>query len=295
MNKHKQRLLLGCITSLCLIISACGEQAEIEENDSIDEIAKITESAVNVIGELSDEESGTDPNFSAKASGAELIVSGKQTCNELAALNRCSEGVKEASYDSCNVSGTLGTLDGNVQLDYSQDDCDMSLSGYSVKRTYDLTYTSAFNRQYSVSSAPHEDYQGNAVGGGGVLTRTGSGWEIEMLGKRRIIKGRRGGTLMDVSITTASPIEIDGSLRRAERTAVGGEILISHNLANYVTSLKPYNLKWTDDCCQPVSGQLTIELSGSINNSGIIEFQGCGQAELTLQDGSRLLTIDRCQ
>ncbi|NQZ02093.1 MAG: hypothetical protein HRT45_15650 [Bdellovibrionales bacterium] len=278
----------------CLILVACGANEDLEVTESVDEVALSVESGLLVIGNTADDTSGEVATSQALSASDELAISGKTTCSQVAALNSCQVGVKTAEYNDCQPLYTLGSLAGSVQLDFSQDDCDNSLSGDTVTRTYDLTYTSVRGRTFSVSSAIHNDYNGNSLGGGSTLTRTSTGFELVTDGQRRTYRGRAGQPLIDMTISTASPVVIEGTLTRSNRTVTSGEILIAHNRAKFTTSLKPSNLKWTGVCCHPISGRLDITMSGSRNNSGTVTFEQCGQARFDSAEGSRTLTIENC-
>ncbi|MEO0335192.1 MAG: hypothetical protein AAF202_02290 [Pseudomonadota bacterium] len=293
MKSEIKKLTFAAVLGLAL--SGCIENQEVSQQESVDEVAMSVESGLLAISEIADDGSGTEASSKALLESNETDVSAKSVCPQPAYFQRCDDGKKSVRYDSCQPAYALGSLDGFVELNHSQSDCDMSLSGDEVARTYDLTYTTRGRRKIKVSSARHEDYEGNLLGGGGLLTKTSTGFEIDVLGKNRKLIGRSGRTLINVSIATAESIVVDGSLRRAERTVVSGEILVAHNRAKFTTSLKPNNLVYNEVCCHPISGSVDIDFTGSRNGSGTVTFLQCGQAQIDTEQGSRTLNIENCR
>ena len=133
------------------------------------------------------------------------------------------------------------------------------------------------------------------IGGSTVLTKTDLGFEIEMPGKHKQVVKDSGEVVRDVSVSTLSNIEIEGTLKRENRLIKTGELKIDHNLAEFTTYFRPENLQFDSSCRCPVSGKVEIERVGSKTGKLNIEFNSCGSVTITDQDGeAKEKTIHRC-
>ena len=77
----------------------------------------------------------------------------------------------------------------------------MATAGDQVVRTYDYDISGPYGGVLSVTSE-----------GGGRLTKTAGGWTVEILGKRKELT-LRGRKILDLSISTPSPLQITGSAK----------------------------------------------------------------------------------
>ena len=273
------------------LFTACGKKQETNEGvTSLSEdetIAYSAEAAFNATKDFSDD--------TGSYSGANEKISSKTSC-QLAAQQACSEGIKSIEYNSCVLNYNNATVSGFVSLDYSEQNCNLENTNSFVNRTYDLVFDGS-RGQIQVSSNEKSDYKGNSYGGGRLLTHLGDDlWEIEILGQHRSYKNSRGRELVNVSISTIDPIVISGDYQSQNRTLVSGEIQVTHNLAKSTATHTFNNIQYSDQCCYPISGQLSIDITGRLNRSGIIEFDGCGTAKFYKSDSTEAknLTFSSC-
>ena len=294
---------------LCLALilgSGCAKKEQISGDSEIDSQEAAAESAIVAIGGAADDQEGS--SFAAyrteKADKwnaiAVLLAPSAQAAGGVcrrAIFEGCSNGVKSIEYDSCSVGFSGYTITGNVTLTFSNSTCSLSAAGDSVLRTNRATITGPRGASIQNSSADRvSGVDGSSIGGGTRLSRTASGWTIDVLGQHKIATGRAGRQLFDVSVKTVAPLQITGSLARSNRLVSSGQVDVHHNLAKFKASFVPTNLQYSNSCCHPVSGTLGVTYSGSINGSGTVTFNGCGSATLARANGSSsTISLSHCE
>lgn len=209
-------------------------------------------------------------------------------------LKVCDEGLKSSTFSDCTGYRGKVVASGQIDLDYSENDCSMTAVGHQVARTYEYELVGPRNGQLLVSSADHADYSGESVGGGAVLTRTSSGYDLEILGKHKIFT-RNGRQLLDRSIKTLSPLEITGGLRRSVRRVSNGQLQVSHNKAEFKAVYTAENLQWSSSCCHPVSGTLSVAYTGSREGAASVTFGSCGTATLDKDGETHDIQFSYCE
>lgn len=276
-------IILLPILILSLYVISCGKGAssasEVESNLNVFEVT--TESLVTSLAGLADEVSGE--SFS------------RSSCTR-ASSETCSSGVKSATYSSCSISGTTYSLTGSVDLTYSQTtDCTMNLPADYVVRTYDYTISGTRGGSLQVTSASATDYRGTSISGGGKITKTLGGYTAQILGKHKILSFR-GSEIMNHSMISLSASTITGTLARSSRSLTGGEIEIIDNRNEFVATVTPTSLQWSSSCCYPLSGSLSMELSGSKSGTVTVVFSStCGTATYTANGSSRNINLKYCE
>lgn len=247
------------------------------------------ESGITALADVADEESSETFAFNSsdeknyinnfmktfsisKAFAADCTRVSAQTCNS---------GDKTISYVDCTVPNTDQIINGFVTLTYSSPTCDLSSIGATVTRSYNYTRTTPWGAVITVSADNKMDYAGNTYGGGGLVRRVvGGSFEIEIAGKHRQRTTARGRSAFDISLRTLNSISVS-SLERDGRTVTGGRLEIAHNIKRFTVALEPNNLTYVSNCCYPVSGRIDVSLTGTINGSGSVNFNGCGNATLS--------------
>ncbi|OQW52823.1 MAG: hypothetical protein A4S09_08240 [Proteobacteria bacterium SG_bin7] len=189
----------------------------------------------------------------------------------------CINGIRESTYNNCSPANSKASINGYIRLTYSQANCTLSVSD-KVNRTFEVTISGPRGGSATLSSANKSDYNGNVYGGGGQLTKTANGFDVEILGKN-ISLDYKGVELYNVSIRTLSTVHISGTLSRQSRLVNGGQIEVNHNKAKFTALFEPHNLQWQSGCCYPVSGSLSVTYSGSKTGSATVTFNGCGLAQ----------------
>ena len=270
------------LSAFVLLVSCNGRQDSTTSSD--DTLATSAEDAVTTLSALLDDESNEAYATNHKKSYQEIlqdiVIPKAHAANCIRPVNlACDNGVKSSTFEDCSSFRGLVVASGNITLDYSQNDCSMGSDGDQVARTYNYEIVGPRGGQLDVSSDDHEDYRGNTIGGGAVLTNTAAGHSLEILGKHKVFT-RNGNIRRDRSIRTTEPLEISGGLRRSVRQVNNGQLEIIHNLAEFTATYTAEDVVWSSSCCHPVSGSLSVEYTGSVEGTASITFNSCGQAEI---------------
>lgn len=146
----------------------------------------------------------------------------------------------------------------------------------------------------STSSTTSTDYKNQSYGGGGRLTTTTNGWNLEILGKHKSLNVS-GVELANISLRTLSPLLVTGSLSRINRTVSGGQIEVNFNKATTTAVVHPLNLQWSNSCCHPISGSMSLTWSGSKSGTSAVTFQDCGQATIIENGQERNIELSYCE
>ena len=281
------------LSILMLLVTACAQKKEgILE---VDPTTAAVESATTLVSGVADDQSGSSfavrtPSWKQQAILPIAFASG---CSR-AVYNTCQSGVKTETYSSCVPGLSNFTLNGSVTLTYSNSTCDLSAVGSYVTRTYDLDLSGPHGGELSVSSATQSDYRGTSYGGGGKLTVTNTGWNLEILGKRKVLSFKNE-KLFDVSVRTTAPLVVTGSLSRGSRVINSGQLEVNHNVAGFTGLFVAQNLQWSNACCHPISGSFNVTWSGTKTGSATVTFQGCGQASVNENGQTRNIELSYCE
>jgi hypothetical protein len=294
----KKLILLLAITGL---ISACGKKTKTDDEVnalSVDPVEATVESGITIVSAMADDQSGSSYAFQTKPSKSiwEVLLGQKAYAAACARafFSSCDSGIKSAIYNACEISGTAYSITGQVSLTYSNASCALANDGDYVNRTFDLDISGPRGGVVSHSSANASDYRGTSYGGGGQLTKTSSGWEIDVLGRHSAMTFRNR-NLYNVSVRTLSPINITGSLSRTARVVSGGQLEVNHNLAEFTAVFTPTDLAWNGSCCHPVSGSIAVNYSGSKTGSATVTFNGCGSASIDEDGQQRTIEFSYCE
>lgn len=290
-TKWKLTVLLAGL----LVVSACAQDEE--GQTAVDPVEAMIESAVTVLSGIADDQSGA--NFAWRHSSPhplELLL-GEQAfaavCSR-AVSQSCSANQKTITYSACQV-GLANTLSGNVTLTYSNGSCSMSTDGNTVTRTYEWTLTGPRGGTVTRTSASMMDYTGASYGGGGRLTKTASGFSLDILGKHTELYGPRGTVWYDVSMRTTAALSLN-QVARSGRILTGGALQVNHNLAEFTATFVPSNVVWTSSCCHPTGGSISVSYSGSRSGSGTLQFGAtCGTATLTAGSETQTVSLGFCE
>ena len=196
---------------------------------------------------------------------------------------------KFSRFHDCLIKGTRFLAEGHVKLTYNNAFCSLKKEAASVNRTYDLKLTKIFRLplSYTVKSADAENYEGKILGGGELVEKTEQGWMLSINGRHiKKFHARKDRPVASLSLETLKPLQITGTLKRPGRKITEGQVVVYHNLAKFKTTYTAQNLAWSSDCKCPISGTLDIDVSGSIEGGGQIEFNSCGQATMTRDNGN---------
>lgn len=296
------KIKLTLITLLCLQLLACGKKNEESADSNVDSDEAVSESAVTALSGSLDDQAGSSFAYRSNSKidrvteTLQLLFLPTAVADACirAVDQACVAGVRSTTFSGCTGGLGLFSRNGSVTLTYSDASCALALNGDSVTRTYDYTISGPRGGVLSTSSDNSTDYNGNTYGGGGRLTVTASGWDLEVLGKHKVLS-RNGNEKFNISMRTTSPIGVSGSLGRASRVLDGGSFEINHNLAEFTATFTPSNLTWNNTCCHPVSGSLSVSYSGSKTGSATLTFTSCGQAELDKDGVTKSIELNYCE
>lgn len=291
-----------CILSLIAVsLLACNKKAATESDDnSVDSVTAMAESAVTMVSGMADEQSNSSFAMLPRSESPlliNLLLQQAYASNcQRAVLASCNNGVRSESYDDCAIAGTQASLDGQITLTYSSSVCSMITDGDTVTRSYEMQINGPRGGVLTSSSAQKADYRGASYtyGGGGRLTKTASGFDLEVLGKHNSLN-YRGLELFNVSVRTISPIAITGGLNRSQRVANGGSLEINHNKAGYTALWSFSDVRWSNTCCHPVSGNVNIVFSGTKTGQATLTFDGCGSGHVTQDGQSQQVGFSYCE
>ncbi len=299
----KSSTLKITVLSLMLALAACGKRNQTDDNSaqslSVDPVEASVESGLTMISGMADEQAGSSyaqMTSQQKGSVWQMLLGPQALADACtrAYFQTCNSGVKEANYNACLVSGTSRSITGSVDLSYSHTSCTLSTNGDSVTRTYDLEISGPRGGVVSHQSAVASDYRGSSYGGGGRITKTNAGWDLEVLGRHSQMQ-YRSREVFNVSTRTLSAMQITGSLSRSGRTVTGGQLEVNHNLSKFTSVIVPSNLQWTNSCCHPTSGSLSVTYSGSKSGSATVTFQGCGSATVDQGGQQQQIELSYCE
>lgn len=282
-----------------LCLAAVGCQKAAVAPDSSDVSASV-EDAVTSLSAILDDQNGSSyasafykPTLQESVSAILLPKAWAASCVRPGLLT-CSNGLKSTQFDECDQSNGRVKASGQIDLDYSDAACGLTAVGSSVTRTFSYALTGAQNGELNVTSDSLEDYRGNLIGGGSTLTRVTGGYQLAILGQHKILT-RNGRQIRNHSLRTLSPIEVSVGLARDQRVISNGELEVAHNLAGMTAVYRSQNLEWSQTCCYPVSGSMTVEYSGSKEGTATIDFLTCGQAQVQIGDEVKNVEFSYCE
>lgn len=297
--KYSRSLLIAiCTLSL---LSSCGKKLS-DTEDSVNSTEASVESGLAVVNGILDDQAGSSYAAMTPMKSSPIYVTllrlampeAQAIACSRPVVQTCQSGIKSMTYNSCDLASTLFKMSGTIELSYSQSDCSLSATNSSVTRTYNVDITGPRSGVLSVTSNSSTDYNNFSYGGGGRLTKTASGWNLEILGKHKSFV-RNGKQLFNVSMRTTSPWQVSGSIARGSRVISTGALEINHNIAKFTTLVTPVNLQYSSVCCHPVSGSLNLTFSGSKSGTATVTFNSCGVATLVENGQSSALELSYCE
>jgi hypothetical protein len=298
--KYSARVLFtgALISNLSLI--GCGNAGSGSSTSAVDPVEASVESAATVVSGVADDQAGSSYAMRTEVPKPSIwalirpLQAYADDCTR--AINAaCVSGDKSATFNACDVPGTRRTFSGSVDLKFSDPACSMAVNGNTVTRTYGLSMIGARDGVYTLKSDTETDYLGASYGGGGRLTKTVAGWDMDILGRHASFS-RNSHELINISVRTLSPVSISGGLNRSSRVVNGGSIQVNHNLAGFTAVFSPSNLAWSANCCHPVSGTLNVVYSGSKTGNATVTFNGCGTANVANAGGaSSAIALSYCE
>jgi hypothetical protein len=198
----------------------------------------------------------------------------------------CTANKRIRDFGGCLI-GTSGAINGTVTLTFAGPDagtCGMGTTGDNVARVPAFTITGLRGASFSVS-APTT---------GQVVTRAaGLASTFENSGIRRTFTTPKGSTILDVTTTTGSAINVTGTTRTG-RTMSGGSLIVTNNLTSEACTLVPTGVTWAGGCNCPTSGNFDGTCTGG--KTFKVTFGGtCGTVTVdTTDETGKIVVLDRC-
>ncbi len=294
----KNGILHLSIMGILFLNSACGKKQSETNSDSVNSTEAVIESSVNSVGSFLDDQSTASysANYSEKTNIWQNLLFPSAYADSCIRpfYSTCVNGVKTETYSGCQIGSSNKSLSGSITLSYSHMSCTLSTDGDYLTRTFDITVAGPRGGTLTKTSAVQSDYKGDSYGGGGKVTKTSAGFDLEFLGKHLKLS-KKDKSLMDVSIRTLSPLKVTGGLSRSQRQISNGSIEINHNLAKFTSVITASDLQWSSSCCHPISGSLSITYSGSKTGTASVQFNGCGTGNLQEDGQSREIELSYCE
>lgn len=201
-------------------------------------------------------------------------------------FSSCSSNQRVRTFDGCSTFAG-GQMSGNVSLNFSgsgASSCNIPAANDAVSRVPNFSITGLRGATFSVS----------ATSTGQSLTRTGATtFNFTNAGVRRSFVTPKGETLLDITTTTGSAIQVTGN-NRANRTVSGGSLVVTNNISGVSCTLTPSSVQWSSGCNCPTAGQWTGSCSDS-SQFTVAFGNTCGEATVTKGSGSSTVILDRCQ
>lgn len=292
-------LLLVILVGSVIGLTGCGKK-DLSASSVSSPAADALEAGITSVSGIADDQNGSTFAMQTKINDRyEFLASAffpkayALGCSR-AVTQACSSGVRTITYADCEMGARVFSLSGSVTLTYSSNSCAMISTGDSVTRTYDYTISGPHGGSLTMSSANHFDYRGNTIGGGGKLTRTSSGYDLDILGKHKVLK-KNGSSLADITVRTIQPLEVTGGLARAGRQVNNGILEVNHNLSKFTARYTASNLVWSAQCCHPTSGTMSVTYTGSLTGSATVTFDGCGTATLEKDGTQTNIDLSYCE
>jgi hypothetical protein len=203
------------------------------------------------------------------------------TCS-LSALN-CDSGVKDRVFNNCTTPNGQVSLTGDVKFQYSKSDCTFTAAGDTITRNPNFSFTVS-GRSITVKSSSL---------GGQLVTKTGSGFTMEVPGIERI--GKVGGSeVFHFTTKTDSAFVVTKNL--ASLSIPSGKLVIDESVSGYHATVSCNSISWPATCTCPtsgvLSGTLTTPTAGS--HAFSVTFDGCGSGIVSVDGASMNVDFYSC-
>jgi hypothetical protein len=278
------------ILSLFVFLTiACQEKSTNSSSASSDPLAESLESAVNAVAGASDDAANESVVASQTSPLMDLLIPSAHA----AACSRNLSGAAGVCTRNVNCEAGPYVWSGTATLTFANGaSCSFSGVGDTFLREVNFRRTGPRGNLLT-TSAFRTNYLGQNIGGGIEVEKTGTGYELDILGQSKVLTSKRNSTVFDVSAETPVKLVMN-KLIRSGRIVSSGTLNIYHNKAGFTAAHTFNNLEWNSTCCYPVSGSLDVSLSGSRTESGTVTFTGCGSVTTTFAT-TRSITLANCE
>lgn len=231
------------------------------------------------------------PDRFTPAMGSESCAGTEDDKTVLSVFDNCSPGRDK----KVKLNGTIKlTFDASSTCDLwiqGKDSAERPTSG-TLTRTTDGVKMSLPSGMYVMNtSADHENYIGETVGGGVTTTFGESSKSIEIVGMHREQTKADGSSGFDHSVRSLEPLVISEDVDAGTRTITSGKIQVDHNLKEFSVISELSGVTWEKSCCHPIDGSISVsaqDKDGNVTDSRTLDFNTgtCGTVSVTKSDGS---------
>lgn len=293
---------------ILLLVQACKKNSD-ETTYSVDTTGESAQQVGDMMASMDEAGGNTNGNYAfnnemeaakkafARLSGEELktakiselfLPEAKAAACNTVAFDACTSNKRIRNFSDCTI-GTSGVLSGNVTLTFSDAACGMGSSGQSVKRVPNFTVTGLRGATFNVTATTTN---------GQVLTRgAGAASTFTNEGIRRTFVTPKGNTILDVTTTTGTAINISGATRSV-RTMSGGSLIVTNNLTNETCTLTASTspaISWSGGCSCPTAGYWTGTCSPSSKTFKVTFGSTCGSVSVeNTGETTQTVQLDRC-
>lgn len=268
---------------------ACQENGKSSGPNAGDPLAESLESAVNAVSGASDDAANEAVVAYERSPLMELLLPSAHA----AACSRALTGAAGVCTRNVNCEAGPYVWSGTATLTFANAaSCSFSGIGDTFLREVNFRRSGPRGNLLTTSEF-RTNYLGQSIGGGIQVERTGTGYEIDILGQSKVLTSNRGTTVFDVSVETPVKLVTNKVIRNA-RIVSSGTLNVYHNRAGFTAAHTFNNVEWSATCCYPVSGSMNVTLSGSRTESGTVSFNGCGNVTTTFAT-TRSFTLANCE
>lgn len=302
-----KKLLIASLTVASFsvgILSCIGNNSANTDGD----LSSVTEAGVVAVSSIADDASSGSIGISSV--GVNSIQDLDLTADEFSCVNgwsSCSNGIKTRATNCSNPAVTyskdveLSFFDTTGAIDAA---CvGLAASGNYVVKSGTEKLVIPINGDYTTTSDMANNYSGVPIGGGAQVTKNSSGAAvITVNGFTKSYTDRDGNLVWTHSIHTdpVNPLVLN-HLARNGRTIYSGTVIVDHNDSSFTATMTFNNVTYTTtdasttNCCYPVSGTLTVALTGSRTGTGTLTFsETCGTATYSGDISSETLMMITC-
>lgn len=303
-----KRLLITFLSAVVSVsmVSCVGNSSV---NYDID-LSSVTEVGVTVVSSIADDASTGDVGVSSVDVASfedEIGTVGVDefTCED--GWSSCVHGVRTRVTDCVNPAVNY-TKDVSLSFFGPTGAVDTSCTGLGTTGNY-VTKSGTekliipINGDYTSTSDAQNNYNNVSIGGGAEITKRADGSVlITINGINKNHTDRNDALVWTHSVHTdpSSPLVLN-QLARNGRSISSGTVIVDHNESKFTATLVFNNVTYTTstsstgNCCYPVSGTLSVTLSGSRTGTGTLTFsQTCGTATYSGDISGETLMMISC-
>lgn len=281
------------IFALLAAVVGCGKpknKTDLSAFSAPKPMSESIEYAISTLGSAADEVE--DEPYADTLVNSSSIYS-KAACTGRVGSQPCIDGVREILYDHCDLPANAGALNGGASLLYSSQSCGLSIPGDIVFVILEVSRT-RLTGTTTTASTRRQDYRKKTYGGGvRFIKLAGNEFGMHIAG---IHKKLESGVEISIRNVTQTVVTTGaGLLERNGRTLNGGLIEVANNSGRYTTLIIPHNLQYQASCCYPTAGSAELKFQGTVGGKGVVNFTGCGKANIVTDTADTEIEFHSCE